>query len=533
MIAFAAIALAAVLPASASAVTAKPADSFVESIGVNIHIGDPETPYVEHLPQVEQRLSELGARHVRTVFYPSTPSEYQVIHQLAAAGIKTTAILGEPTEPSYALGEMLTALKTPELAGAVDAVEGWNEPYVNTEATKTKVIENQRHIYEGVKDDPALSSLTVLGPSIIRNENHLVGDISAYLDDGNMHSYPEGEPPEFQIEQFIKRAAENSGVKLLFATESGYTNATNWTPPNKGENRPVPESVSATYIPRLFFEYWTRHIVRTFAYELLDDHADPGLTEREDHFGLLRNDLTPKPAFAALHDTITLLADPGPAFTPGALTYTLADSGTHTLHSTLLEKRDGSFYLALWRLESVWEPAGKKAIAAPPEPVKIEVPAGLASSAVYEPTVSATPIATGGAAKSVSVQVGAGVTLVKLVPATKSPTEAPATEAPATAAVPTAAAETTVLSPPFMPPVTVPTKAAAASRCLVPKLKGRRLASARRALHGAGCELGAVTKPATEATPSAPAGAATVVAQRPRAGTTATASAKVAVTLSR
>ncbi len=475
--------VAALAPASASAVTAKSADSFVESIGVNVHLGYTDTPYVSSFSTVEQRLGELGVRHVRDGIAPGETAHYQRLHELAALGIKSTLILGSPSQSSSALPEMLAALKTTALSGAVEAVEGWNEPYVNTEATKSKVIENQRLLYEGIKNDAALKSLTVLGPSIIRNENHLLGNVSAYLDGGNMHSYPEGEPPEYQIEALLKRTAESSPERPTFATETGYTNATNWSPPNKGENRPVPEEVSATYVPRLFFEYWTRHIVRTFSYELLDEFADPKLEQREDHFGLLRNDLTPKPAFAALQNTIALLADPGPAFTPGALTYTLADSGTHTLHSTLLQKRDGSFYLALWRLESVWEPVGKKPIAAPKETVKVEVPAGLSSSAVYEPTVSASPIATAGAASSVSVAVGAGVTLVKLVPAVpKAPAEPPTggvpAATPAAAPSPTLTAETVVLAPPFMPPLTVPRKATAL-RCAVPKLKGHRRAGRR------------------------------------------------------
>jgi hypothetical protein len=554
-------AVTALAPASAGAVTAKSADSFVESIGVNVHLGYTDTPYVSSFSTVEQRLGELGVRHVRDGIAPGETAHYQRLHELAARGVRSTLILGSPSQSSSALPEMLAALKTTALSGAVEAVEGWNEPYVNTEATKSKVIENQRLLYEGIKNDAALNSLTVLGPSIIRNENHLLGPISAYLDGGNMHSYPEGEPPEYQIEALLKRTADSSPERPTYATETGYTNATKWSPPNKGENRPVPEEVSATYVPRLFFEYWNRHIVRTFAYELLDEFANPELNEREDHFGLLRNDLSEKPAFVALHNTIAILADPGAATTPGSLSYSIEDKGVAKLHSTLLEKRDGSFYLALWRLQRVWNPETRQAETPAPESLTVNLPGGVSSYAVYEPNKSSTPVSSGGASKALSVGVGAAVTIVKLVPAApvapgetppgetppgetppgetppiETPTgETPPTETapsgPPTGTTPVAAAPVvTILAPPFMPPVTVPSFATT-PRCLVPKLKGRRLANARRALRQAGCDLGTVTRRATEAAPSATAGPPTVVAQRPRAGAAAAAGAKVAVAL--
>ncbi len=517
-----AVVAAALAPASAGAVTAKPADSFVESIGVNVHFGYTDTPYVESFATVEQRLGELGVRHVRDQIGPAETAHYQRLHELAASGIKSTLILGDPTEPSTALGAMLATLKT-TLAGSVDAVEGPNE-YSTRGGTgwEAKLRAYQERLWNGIKGDEALRAIPVLGPSIVHNDQSKLGDVSAFLDYGNIHSYPEGGPPEEKVGQYIEKAEKfNSKTKPIFATETGYTNATRWTPTGPGENKPISEQAAAIYMPRLFLEYWNDEIARTFSYELVDEHADPELEDREDHFGLLRHDLTPKPAFTALQNTIAMLADPGAPVPPGALEYTLSSVGA-PLHSTLLEKRDGSFYLALWRLESVWNPETKQPIAAPVEPETVTLPAGVSSYAVYEPSVSSVPVWSGGASEAVTVGVGAGVTILKLVPAAPETPAAPPTTASAPAQ--------TVLTPPFMPPVTVP---AAAPRCLVPKLKGRRLAAARRALRQAGCGLGAVSRPAAESAPgAAAAGPPTVLAQRPRAGAGLAAGAKVAVTLS-
>lgn len=516
--------------------TASPADSFVNSIGVNVHLGYPGTPYATNLPLVEQRLTELGVRHVRGELYPKAPDEYQAIHELAARGIQSEMILGDPAEPEAALTEMLAAMKTPNLAGAIDTVEGPNE-YSTRGGTEwvAKLRAYQERLWNGINGDPALAAIPVLGPSIVHGDQQKLGDLSAFLDDGNIHSYPQGSEPKNKLEYFMREAKYNSGSAPLFATETGYENATSGPPAGAGENKPVSEEASAVYMPRLFFEYWTRGIVRTFSYELLDDHANSELTEPEDHYGLLRNDLSEKPAFVALQNTIAILADPGDAFTPGSLQYSLSVGGA-TLRSTLLQRRDGSFYLALWRLESVWNPETRVKETAPVTPETITLPAGLSSYSVYEPDVSSNPVATGGATTAVTVNVGAPLTIVRMVPAVPAPpiepppSEPPPSEPPAgPPAEPAALAQTPFLVPSFSPPIFLP--AADTPRCLVPKLTGRRLAAARRAVRRFDCALGAVTTTSGSGSP-VPANA-TVIVQRPRAGASLSAGAKIAVTLRR
>ena len=54
----------------------------------------------------------------------------------------------------------------------------------------------QRELYSRVKSDPALAHLTVLGPSLVHRESRAaLGDLSAYLDPGNLHPYPGGGLP--------------------------------------------------------------------------------------------------------------------------------------------------------------------------------------------------------------------------------------------------------------------------------------------------------------------------------------------------
>ncbi len=54
-------------------------------------------------------------------------------------------------------------------------------------------------------------------------------------------------------------------------------------------------------------------VSRTFLYELVDVKPEPALHDPEQHFGLLRNDLSPKPAFTAVKTMIAAIrASPGP-----------------------------------------------------------------------------------------------------------------------------------------------------------------------------------------------------------------------------
>jgi hypothetical protein len=87
-------------------------------------------------------------------------------------------------------------------------------------------------------------------------------------------------------------------------------------------------------------------------YELYDEGTDP--SNLEQNYGLIYNNLTPKPAFTALTNLIQLLSEPETSFTPGKLDYSLEvqSSGTYVrtqyVHDLLLEKSDGDFYLLLW-----------------------------------------------------------------------------------------------------------------------------------------------------------------------------------------
>ncbi len=397
------------LPTSAGAATvARPADAFVDSIGVNTHLYYSDTAYTQSFSTVEQRLRELGVRHIRENLVPNRPDQYERLNQLAGQGIRSTLILGDPDDGSAGLAK-LTSILGSDLRGSVDAVEGPNEWDLNGPSDwMSGLAPYQGQLYSAIKSS-SLAGIPVIGPSL-GNTNSAGSDVSGSLDYGNIHSYPNGEPPEWNLSDRLGEAKAMSGSKPVMATETGYHTAVNFT----GDHRPTSEAAEATYLPRLFLEYYGQGVARTFSYELLDEFSDPGHEEAESNFGLLRQDLSPKPAFVALRNLISILADPGASFKPGKLDYAISGDQDE-LHQLLLQKSDGSYYLALWRAESVWDNDRLAAETASSGTVKVAFGAGVASAEEYAPNASSQPLRTLGASGGeVSVNVGAQVTILRV-----------------------------------------------------------------------------------------------------------------------
>lgn len=408
------VALLALSPKPAAAATeARAADEFVDSIGVNTHTYYTNTVYYQQFDQVKSRLAELGIRHIREELMLDRSDQYQRLRELAASGVGSTLVLGEPTIGISGLDQLLE-IAAGDLDGAIEAIEGTNEYDLRGGSQWDEELRaHQEHLYSEAKANPALSSLPVIGPSVVHwSKQDELGDISAALDYGNIHSYPDGYWPETNLGSHLSHATTLSASKPVVATETGYHSALNWT----GGHKPAEEAAVATYLPRMFLEYFRRGVARTFSYQLLDHWPNAELDERELQFGLLRNDLSPKPSFLALRNLIEILEDPGAPASPAALGYELSGD-QNDLRQVLLQKRDGRFYLALWRASSVWDPVSRTRLNPPSSQVQVSVDAPLAEMAVYAPNQSATPIsAQQNPGSSVTVNVGPQVLILELSP---------------------------------------------------------------------------------------------------------------------
>ncbi|WP_009633689.1 hypothetical protein [Synechocystis sp. PCC 7509] len=394
------ILMGAIPSAQAVPVTAKRADDFINSICVNTHFGYPDTPYVSQFSTTKQKLIDLGVRHIRDAGVGSSYASR--LKELAAVGIKTNYVMLPiygvlPNSSYWGRGQYVQIndlIKNQIGTDVVDAVEVGNEIDLNYRSHywrkgDSATLSNDpnsslywvsyirsltKDTWNAIKGDPATAHLKVVGPSLGGSYGYgskkLLGDLSNVVDWGNVHSYPFGGNPfnnPFSYATLSKyfyhgnfpsvNIDENPwaqdvyspsfGSKPMTATETGYYTT--------GNGKGISEKVHGKYMPRLFLEYFRKGFVRTCSYEFLNEWNQP--TNSEANFGLLRNDLSEKPAYTALKNVITRMKDPGvnaKTFTPQALDFSLTVTPpagynrSQYVHSVLLQKTNGSFYLALW-----------------------------------------------------------------------------------------------------------------------------------------------------------------------------------------
>jgi hypothetical protein len=395
---------------------AKEADRFVDTIGVNSHMYYTDTVYNNFDTIVKPRLWELGIRHVREGAYTSGwfyTTYYQRCKNLAQMGIRFNLVmLNQAQGSSWVPSTDFTKLDTIYQAcgQGVASFEGSNEPdlFGPMFGAPDWIAPNrtgQQQLYSAVKSSPTLAHLPVISPSVTSwGAAIAMGNLSSYLDNGNMHNYFAGRHPETSgwggPFQYVPMGAGQSGCyeispsqynpfdptaaiygtvaynklcnadpissgKTVIATETGWDNAVNQSYPGS-----VPESVAAVYVPRLFLHHWNQGVARTFLYELLDVKPDSAKTNPELNFGLVRNNGVRKPAFYALKNLIQLLKDPGSSFQPKSLNYQLTGNLAN-VQKTLLQKRNGEFYLALWLGVPIWEPNQRTSITVPAQAVTV------------------------------------------------------------------------------------------------------------------------------------------------------------------
>jgi hypothetical protein len=402
---------AAEVPAIAP-IAAVRADSLVDSYGVGIHLAFLDTPYVD-ATAVADKLSELGVRHVRDDLFMNNPRQYAGIRTVADKGIKFNLIMGRPTS-ALSPADYVNTVATQLAAGSVESVEGTNEWDLFSGGSPlwaTELMTHQRDLYRASKANPATAHLPVLAPALAFRWNYVaLGDMTPYADYANAHMYPGGYQPSNEVSRITTavRGVVDTG-KPLITTEAGYHNALNTT----NGHLPVPEDVAGVYTPRLLLEHYLRGEKRVFSYELIDEFDDPGLTNPEAHFGLLRRDLSPKPAYSAMKTLLGLASDPGPSFTPQPLPVKIEGYPSDARY-VLTQKRNGQHVLFLWRDVSVYDPVLKQSQTVTPANVTLRL-AKSSRIKVYRPTQGPAAV-TQIQASSLPLQLDGQVTAVTIDP---------------------------------------------------------------------------------------------------------------------
>jgi hypothetical protein len=159
--------------------------------------------------------------------------------------------------------------------------------------------------------------------------------------------------------------------------------------------------------------YFNRGMTKAYKYELLDLKPDPGFTDLERHFGLVRTNGTPKPSFYALKNLLHLLADTGPTAPTSSLAFQLTGA-TNNAHHTLLQKRDGAFWLAVFQEAVSYDAKTRSDLEVPLQPVTLKLPWASSEIRLFRPNRSSEPIEHIAVANEVMLQIPDEVLLVEI-----------------------------------------------------------------------------------------------------------------------
>ena len=364
--------------------SASTANSFVDSIGVCIHLTYLDTAYGQYEEKIKPRLQELGIRHVRGDSPPVTDKvAIEKFNDLAKIDIKSILIM-DPRSVNN--GTEAVELSKSVIDG-LEGVEGPNEWDIHPEREyqgknfPEAVRQYQSDLYSAIKSDPDTAHLPVISPSVAYPQNAVqLGRVDCNL--ANIHSYSFsrwGLPTGGLENQWTPAANTICPDKPIVATETGYHNAI------------MSEKAASKYLPRLFLEYFNHGIKRTYTYELIDSKPNPAKDYDQYNFGLLRYDGSPKPDFIALRNTIKLLNDydddiEQPIETD-ALDYRIKGN-TKNVHHTLLQKQNNNFYLILWQEVPSFDLHKRIDIEVPTRPLKLVLNTNIKTAKIYQPLKS-------------------------------------------------------------------------------------------------------------------------------------------------
>lgn len=423
--------------ASAATVKATPADNFVEFVGIQVHV-DRAGPVWGATTWID-RVGELGIRYARSSFKSSSGTTTKTASIFQRFGVRFNAVVSTTLEndrldPSK-IKAAVAFLRTVGAEKFV-SIEGPNESsstkYEGNAQWATHIRDYQRQLYTAVKGDAALKSLPVLAPTVWRRieaDYATLGSLATSADNGTLHLYNGGRKPSIYKrertyqdngpEAPLSRALDNVQItvpgKPAYVTETGFNVRT-----GKNVQARVPEKTAAKYVLRLVNEFFLLRdrVKRTFVYSLVDSE-DP-----ERQYGLVREDMTRRPAFYAVKNMIKIFSDKGANFNTGSLTYTLTGSLTD-IKSYVLQKRNGSFYLVIWNDFESWNRTRLVEATPPLRQLTLNVSTHRFKTArFYEPTAlgqakpdnGALPVKTVASPRSIALGVSDQVLIVELVP---------------------------------------------------------------------------------------------------------------------
>jgi hypothetical protein len=386
--------------------TAVAANGFLNSLGINIHMsqGVLEASY-------EPLFNYTGIRNARDLGASGHAAAYVTLHD------NTGVLFDIFADNSGNVGDLLSTGKSLANAGGLLAFEGANEPnnfpitYDGQKGGATgtwlPVAQYQSAIYSQVKGDSTLMQYPVFGVSLDGAENDNVGlqfltipsgagtlmpDGTQYADYANPHDYL----IPFDNSLLVNNEAWGASGPLVtgpwdglyreygvtwknhfagysndqLATLPRVTTETGW-PTGNGTNRTISEDQQGKLYLNTFLDFYKQGWTQTFIYQMRDNEGGPANT-----WGIFHADSTPKSAATDIHNLTTILAD-DTSNAPGSLGYSISNEPA-TVHDMLIQKSNGTFYLAVW---------DERVVGTGSDDVTVNLGGAHSTVNVYDPTI--------------------------------------------------------------------------------------------------------------------------------------------------
>lgn len=398
-------------PAYAATITPVPALNFTQSIGVNTHIGEAIGFYrPDNFPAVESALEYLGVFFIRDQFsYSSFCTYYQQIS--TATGLKFDMIM-TPDGDSYA--SKLPCIQ--QNTNIFHSIEGCNEidnfPFCNWNSL-TGLAGARAFQYQLLTDISPLSIPLWTLTDETKSDYYTIGPLPA--NSFSLHSYN-----QYGVESgstdYTAYSYMNAVIVFYPTLAPGrstvITETGGWTTPcSDGWT----QNVQAKYILNSIFDSWILGNSAVSIYEASDDFNDPSCNTNEDHFGLLDYQGSPKVSGTTIHNMTILLTDSS-TIAPASIAYTFSGMPING-HSLLLQKTDGTYWLAIWNDAQIWNFNTSSEITVAPVSVILNLTSVTASTInVYDPFINTSIQQTSNNTNSINISVPDHVILVNIRP---------------------------------------------------------------------------------------------------------------------
>lgn len=292
--------------------TARTIDEFNDFLGVCSHIGRTTQ---ESVSNIVRMASYIRAKHIRSDLVSTTLQVDKMADIYAQTGIKFDGLFNDIATISY------DAQKSAVLSNinAFSSVEGLNEIDLKTmNDVAFSGLQNyanyrawQQRLYDDFHQYVDVFSFTWVEKDSLSANIETLTPVAA--DYHAIHYYYYWYPSDWPTNRYTRtklaRDQMMNGTRYVVTETNAYTIPKNGV--TEETHLAVSDLVQAKLALNNIFVTWSDNVKRIFFYELVDRYDDPEGTDKESHFGLFYNDMTPKPSATAIQNLFSIIKGSG------------------------------------------------------------------------------------------------------------------------------------------------------------------------------------------------------------------------------